>query len=337
MTAVCLLLSALALLALLALGVSFFFYRFACARSFRPKKSVGGSPLAPYKAEMAAERARFLAGEPEQVEIVSRDGLRLRGLYYSNGESRRSVLLVHGYRAAHGGMTDFSIVLPFYIELGLNILLIDQRAHGESEGETIAFGALERYDCADWAAWLDTRMGGRGEIVLDGISMGAATVLLASDLPLPASVRGIVADCGYSNPYTQLRHVARDMLHLPIWPVLPLIRFWARALGGFELRVSAADSLRRNTALPVLFVHGDADGFVPCAASRENYAACAAPKELVIVEGAAHGLSYLVDRPRCQAKLREFFRSVFTAQSLPGTGADPLKPPADIPAVTGVL
>ncbi len=299
-----------AALTLLALAVSLYFFRFACARDLKQKNTIGDSPWTPYLTEMNAGRDRFLAGNPEQVEIQSRDGLALRGLYYQNGSSKNSVLLMHGYRSA--GLMDFGVILPFYLDLGLNILVVDQRAHGKSEGSYITFGSLERYDCADWAAWLDRRVGGEGKIVLDGISMGASTVLLACGLPLPETVTAIVADCGYSSPYEQLRHVAKNMMHLPTWPILPLIEFWARLLGKCSLRVSAADALRRNTTLPVLFVHGDADKFVPCAASRENFEACAAPKELVIVEGASHGLSYLVARALCEQKLRAFLADMFT-------------------------
>ncbi len=299
-----------AALVLVVLGVSLYFFRFACARHVRAKTSIADSPWGPYLDEMHAGRDRFLACNPEQVEIRSRDGLALRGLFYRNGESEKSVLLLHGYRS--GGLQDFGVILPFYLDRGYNILLVDQRAHGRSEGDYIAFGSMERYDCADWAAWLDRRLDSTGGIVLDGISMGASTALLACGLPLPASVRGIVADCGYSSPYDQLRHVAQDMMHLPAWPILPLIELWARLLGGFSLRVSAADALRQNTSLPVLFVHGEADAFVPCAASRENYDACAAPKELVLVPDAGHGLSYLVDRATCAHKLQQFLEKLVT-------------------------
>lgn len=301
---------------LVELLISLYFFRFACARNFRQKRRVDSEPLwVQAKEEGLRGQQIFLDAQPQEVSLRSRDGLTLRGLFYQNKDSLRTVLLVHGYRASRGGLSDFGVILPYYMQLGLNILLIDQRAHGRSEGNYIAFGSLERFDCADWAAWLDRRFEGKGAILLDGISMGAATVLLASGLPLPRSVRGIVADCGYSCPYDQLVHVSRHMLHLPAWPTVPLIELWARVLGGFSLKPSAAQALRHNRRLPVLFVHGEADNFVPCSASRENYDACAAEKQLVTIPGAPHGLSYLTDRPRCEQMLGAFIQRTLGAEN----------------------
>ncbi len=301
---------------LFELCISYYFFRLACARNFKQKRRINSDPLWKLcKEEGLRGQQAFLDASPQRVEIQSRDGLKLRGLFYQNGSNRNTVLLMHGYRATHGGLTDFGIILPYYMQLGLNILLVDQRAHGESEGDYIAFGSLERFDCVDWANWLDGHFEKNCRTILDGISMGAATVLLASGLPLPQSVCGIIADCGYSCPYDQLVHVCRDMMHLPVWPTVPLIEFWARLLGGFSLKVSAARALQTNSRLPVLFVHGEEDHFVPCAASRQNYEAAVSEKKLVLIPGAPHGLSYLVDRPRCQHELEKFIDNLCSAES----------------------
>lgn len=141
----------------------------------------------------------------------------------------------------------------------------------------------------------------------DGLSMGAATVLMASELALPASVRGIIADCGFSSPYA----IMKSVLHwrcpwLVSGPLLALTGVFTRLFGGFGLREVSATEAVAHTKLPILFIHGTGDQFVPCSMSQAAYDACTGEKRLILVEGAGHGQSYLVDRPRVQAAVREF-------------------------------
>ena len=171
--------------------------------------------------------------------------------------------------------------------LGYNLLAVDERAHGESEGTYITFGVRERHDVATWAAYAAMHFGPAHPLILDGLSMGAATVLMASELELPASVRGIIADCGFSSPYA----IMKSVLHwrcpwLVSGPLLALTGVFTRLFGGF--------------------IHGTGDQFVPCSMSQAAYDACTGEKRLILVEGAGHGQSYLVDRPRVQAAVREF-------------------------------
>ena len=137
--------------------------------------------------------------------------------------------------------------------------------------------------------------------------MGAATVLLASELELPASVRGIIADCGFSSPYA----IMKSVLHwrcpwLVSGPLLALTGVFTRLFGGFGLREVSTTEAVAHTKLPILFIHGTGDQFVPCSMSQAAYDACTGEKRLILVEGAGHGQSYLVDRPRVQAAVREF-------------------------------
>ena len=184
---------------------------------------------------------------------------------------------------------------------------MDERAHGESEGTYITFGVRERHDVATWAAYAAMHFGPAHPLILDGLSMGAATVLMASELALPASVRGIIADCGFSSPYA----IMKSVLHwrcpwLVSGPLLALTGVFTRLFGGFGLREVSATEAVAHTKLPILFIHGTGDPFVPCSMSQAAYDACTGEKRLILVEGAGHGQSYLVDRPRVQAAVREF-------------------------------
>ena len=240
----------------------------------------------------------------EEAEIASFDGLRLRARLCAVEEGKPLLLLFHGWRSS--AARDFGCVLEFYRAQGFGLVLVDQRAHSESGGKAISFGVHERRDCLAWARWAEERFH-PSAMYLDGISMGAATVLMASEFDLPASVRGIIADCGYTSPRDILCKVIRQC-HLPVTPVYFLVRLGARVFGRFDPEAASAARALEKCRVPVLFIHGEADDFVPCDMSRENCAHCAAPKTLVTVPGADHGFSYLVDREGVEAALRRFFR-----------------------------
>ena len=245
----------------------------------------------------------------EDVFITSFDGLRLHAKFYAASERKAPVqIMFHGYKSS--AERDFCGGLREGIDGGFNVLLVDQRAHGESEGKYLTFGVNERFDCLSWASYAAERFGNDVKIYLYGISMGAATVLMASALPLPKSVSGIVADCGYTSPKAIICSVLRDH-HVPAAPVYAVAKLGARLFCGFDLdSASAPDALRRSH-IPVLFIHGDDDRFVPCRMSRENFEASAAEhKKLLIVHNAGHGLSYMLDRPAYLSALHEFLVAI---------------------------
>ena len=257
-----------------------------------------------YLAEIDRETAWFRAQRLEEVTIRSRDGLKLCGSYLEAPHAKACVLLCHGYRSR--GELDFALVLRLLYEHGCSLLAIDQRAHGRSEGKYIAYGVLERYDCQQWAWFLHAKLGGRVPIFLEGMSMGASTVMMAAELALPPSVVGIIADCGYNSPWEELRHCIKYRYHLPVVPVLPLTELMCRLVAGYSLKGASAAASLANSSLPLLIIHGTDDDFVPTTMTAENYAAAAGEKRQILVPGARHALSYLVDRPRLTRELLDF-------------------------------
>ena len=244
--------------------------------------------------------------EKEELFLTSRDGLRLRGAYLEAPEAKGCVLLFHGFRSC--GEFDFSLVLPMLYENGYSTLLVDQRSHNRSQGRYIGYGILERYDCQRWAWLMHNKLGGRLPLFLEGLSMGASTVMMASDLPMPPSVRGIIADCGFNSAWEEIRHCIHQWYHISSFPILPLTDLACRAAAGYSLKeTTAARSLSRSS-LPVLFVHGTGDDFVPASMTEENYAAAGGEKRRVLVDKAGHGLSYLVAEEQCREALLRFLR-----------------------------
>lgn len=242
----------------------------------------------------------------ETVIIKSIDGLSLTGYLLACENAKRTVICVHGYRGS--GKKDFSFVSKFYHENNCNLLLIDQRAHGKSEGKYICYGYMERHDCVLWADFIVSRFGKKLPIYFDGVSMGCSSVILTLGLKLPDNLKGIIADCGYSSAWEQFRHVLKSRVKLPAFPVLYIADFMCRRRAGWSFGdVSTLEVLRCNKKIPILFIHGESDKFVPTKMSLQNYEACSSPKQLEIVKGAVHAVSYLTDIPYCQAALINFF------------------------------
>ena len=247
-------------------------------------------------AKYVHERIEELRKKPfQEMRIKARDGVSLYGKYYHRKDGAPIILMFHGYRSS--GLRDAMGALRFTEECGYNILVVDQRAHRESGGKTITFGVKERYDCLDWILHLKEKFGEDTKLFLIGLSMGATTVLMASGLDLPKNVRGIIADCGFSSPKEILQDVIKGM-KLPVKLAYFFVRMSAKLYGRFDLHEASATDALTKSKTPVLFIHGEADSFVPCYMSQKNYEACASEKELLIVPGADHGMSYMTDTER---------------------------------------
>lgn len=306
---VCIILLALVLIMLLA---GYLAARIALLRgdAFDPRdpNMIAKSAWAKFAPEVLAGVAWIQAQDCEPIDITSFDGLRLHARLIRAGENRATILLFHGYRSMY--CIDFSCAAEYYHSLGLNLLLIDQRAHGESEGRYITYGIHERHDCLSWARACYARFGSAHKLLLGGVSMGASTVLMASDLPLPPTVCGIIADCGFSSPWDIIAHVMKSRYHLPQVPFLYLVDFYARLLARFSLREHSTRQSIAQSELPLLLLHGTADRFVPCEMTEQLYRICKDNASLVLVDGAGHGGSFLVDRARCTAALEMFLNKI---------------------------
>ena len=242
----------------------------------------------------------------ETVSIRSRDGLTLRGRYYHFRDGAPVQIQFHGYRSM--ASRDFCGGHKLAREAGHNILLVDQRAQGRSDGHVITFGIRERYDCADWAAYVAARFPA-APILLVGVSMGAATVLMAAELPLPPQVKGVIADSPYTSPAAIIRKVCGEDRHIPPAVGMPFLQLGSWLYGGFCLDAASAEAAVKNTALPLLVLHGEADGFVPCAMSRA-IAAAGEGVELLTVPGAAHAQGYFEDPQGYRHAMTTFTRRV---------------------------
>ena len=245
------------------------------------------------------------------VTTQSHDGLTLVGKWLPAENPVATVILFHGYQSHY--VTDYGGIMPLYHKQGLNILMVRQRAHGGSEGKYITFGVKERLDVLSWIEY-HNRTYGNGPVYLSGLSMGCSTVLFAAGEKLPENVKGITADCGFTTPAEILAIRANTLFHFPGEILLPFVQIFAMLLGGFSLWECDSRKTAARATVPILFIHGKADDFVPCRMSEEAYAVCPTRKQIFLVEGAGHGMGYVMDKERIRPALLAFFRQHLTEE-----------------------
>lgn len=248
----------------------------------------------------------------EQFFITSHDGLKLAARYYRGDEGAPFVLMMHGYRAF--GPNDFCGSFDIFREKGWNILMPDERACGISEGNFVTFGVKERRDCMDWINLLLEKFGRDIQICLYGVSMGSATVMMTLALDPPENVKGVIADCGYTSPKGIITGVA-ESLKLPATQLYPFARLGARLIGGFDPDSASPIDAVSRTKVPILFIHGEDDAFVPFRMCGELYDACASEKYKLTVPGAAHAVSSAKDIKAYAAAVTDFTDRYFKAPS----------------------
>lgn len=241
-----------------------------------------------------------------EFSVKSFDGLTLYGKYFESFKDAPIEIMFHGYRG--DGERDLSTGIRRAKACGRNVLIVDQRGHGKSEGHTISFGINERLDCLKWIDKVIDEFGNEQKIILTGISMGAATVMMASCLNLPNNVVGILADCGYDSPRTIIKKYITDM-HLPANVFFPFVKLGAKIYGHFNIDASSPIEAVKHAKVPIIFIHGGNDSFVPCWMSKRLFDACSSRKHLTIIKEAEHGISYLFDPDTYVNELNEFFKN----------------------------
>lgn len=279
----------------------------ACVRkkelSWLIEDEIKETPYGKYYAYIVASNQWLLDHKAQDVYITSDDGLKLHGLWVPAENARGTVLFAHGYRSTM--LVDFGLAFELYHKLGMNLLIPEQRSHGKSQGRFITFGVKESRDMKRWLQFHNEELS-RKPVLLSGISMGASTMMYLADEELPPNVKGIVADCGFTSPREILKHVFQSVIRLPAVPTLFVTNILTRMFAGFGLSEKDTRVTLKKNKLPIIMVHGMDDDFVPCFMTQEGYSACTGPKQLLLVDGAEHGVSFLVEQERYTAMISEF-------------------------------
>lgn len=248
----------------------------------------------------------FFEQNPQEIIVESFDGIKLLAYNLPSENAKGTWLLVHGHQS--GPLREFASLARFFHELGYNVVLPYQRAHGKSEGTYITFGVKERYDVRDWILKVNEIYGDTSPVYLEGISMGCATVLMSLSFDLPANVQAVVADCGYTSPYEIMWKVARKDKNVPLVRlVLGIGNIMANILADFDFNEYDTFKGLRYNKLPVLFIHGTEDAFVPIEMTIANFQYCTSQKQLFLVEHCPHAIAYLIDEEGYHNQIIKFF------------------------------
>lgn len=303
-------LSLLAAAVLLTLAVLFAVYRYTFYVPVDRRTEIydfpRGEQYRPHLEEMKALVTELAQRPYERVSVTAHDGVTLVGRYYHTRDGAPLDICFHGYRGH--AYRDFCGGSRISFALGHNVLLAEQRGQGESGGRCMSFGILERQDCLSWLSWGEKRLGAV-PTTLYGVSMGGATVLMSTGLELPQQVRGVVADCPYSDPIEIICHVGQRW-KMPGRLIRALAVAAGRLFGGFDLRSAAAITALERTKVPVLLIHGEDDRFVPCEMSRRMAQKYPQQVTLHTFPEAGHALSYLVDTARYEQVVLTFLEQI---------------------------
>ena len=286
----------LLVLVLFLLSGAYVFARVCVRRKELPwmdEEKIKKTTYAKYRSCILASDEWLKSHHAQDIYVTSKDGLKLHGYWVPVENPRGTILLSHGYRSTI--LVDFGLAFAFYHALGMNILVPQQRAHGESEGKFITFGVKECEDMACWIKYHNEHYGNY-QMILNGLSMGASTVLYLADQNLPDNVKCIIADCGFTSPMAIIDIVFRSVAHLPSAPFLWIANLFAKVFAGFDFTEKDTRVVLQRAKIPVLLIHGIADDFVPSYMTQQAYDACTGVKELLLVEKAGHGTSFLFDK-----------------------------------------
>jgi len=242
----------------------------------------------------------------ENLSIKSEDGLQLNGYYFpAANSSKKLAVVIHGHR--DGALRVLKYARLFYND-GFNVFVADNRAHDSSEGKYIGFGWLERLDYLQWLNVLTNKIGQDVQIVLHGVSMGAATVMMLSgEETLPGQVKAIIEDCGYTSVEEEFTYQAKTFYHLPAFPILNIADLESKIFAGYGFKEASAINRVKKSDTPIFFIHGDADTYVPTFMVYKLYDAAPCEKALWIVEGAKHTKAYDTNPKVYEEKLKSFY------------------------------
>lgn len=297
--------------ALAELGISAYFYRRTMTRNNAKTErtiKMAGTDWNQHMEFIGKRKEYMLAQYHEDWWSDSEDGLKLHATWFPKGNQDKVVICFHGYTSE--GMKDYIGLSGYYLKKGYSMLLVDERAHGKSEGKYIGFGCLDRKDAYKWIQMVLERCGKDVEILLHGTSMGGATVLMTSSLDLPMQVKGIISDCAFTSPKEVFTHVLKNMIHLPAFPIIQLSDIFNQKLAGYGLDECNAAREVKKAKVPILFIHGSGDTFVPNSMCEELYSNCTSEKQKLIVEGAAHAESYYKDTESYEKALDAFIEDI---------------------------
>lgn len=284
------------------------------ACEFAIKRPDPNKPKKPETREVYKKRAEIRKinnqylydSNPEDLSLKSVDGLTMKA-WFVPADSKRFVICVHGYRC--NGPDEFSHMFPFYHEtMGYNYLLPDLTGHGRSEGEYACFGTKDAKNILLWVDYLINRFGEDIEIILHGISMGAATVMNCNEMSPPDQVKLIIEDCGFISAVEVMNNTLKDIIGFKCKPIVYLGSIFSKINAGYFFSESNSLGNMDKAKNPILFIHGEEDTFVPFKYGKMLYDACPVEKDFLWVPNTVHAFSYYNAKEEYEQKVKDFIK-----------------------------
>ena len=293
------------IIGLIIFGISYYLFKYA-----ETPTNKGFIKSEPASVELKRENEWLNQIKKLNWEITSDDNLKLKAIYVpADKKTNKTIFVAHGFMGKKESMVRF---IHFYHDQGYNVIAPDARAHGQSQGKYIGYGWLERNDNLKWLNKVIDYQGTDSKITLFGISMGGATVMMLSgEKRLPVQVKAIIEDCGYTSVADELTYQLKQMYKLPKIPFIPVASVISKFKAGYSFYEASSIKQLSKNKLPVLFIHGGADKFVPTEMIYKNYAATKGPKDIFIVSGAEHGNSFTKDKSGYTKKVTHFLEQYF--------------------------
>ncbi len=275
----------LAVLVIIDFGATLYFYQVAAIRNDKPVGQVA-------KTSPNYSLVQQFDKLDKSTKTLSNGGLKLDAWYVPAAvKTNKTVIVVHGFRQDKSAMRMYG---ELFHQLGYNVLIPDNRGAGDSQGQFISYGYYDKTDVIAWANLL-TKENPQSSITLYGLSMGAATVMMASGQSnLPSSVKNIIEDCGYSNVWDEITYQGWSGYHVPAFPIVYGVSLENKIRQGWFFQDASSLTALAKDKLPILFIHGSKDTYVPTSMVYQNYDAVkkGTPKALLVVKGAAHAKSF---------------------------------------------
>ena len=250
------------------------------------------------------ENEKWLAKNGKKV-FVENKKTRLQGYEVKNcKESNIWVIAVHGYVDSAASMVPSC---KQFLIFGYNVLMPNLRTHEKSEGKYIGMGWLDRLDLLKWIEYLNKKYENI-KIILYGISMGAATVMMASGEKLPSNVKAIVEDCGYTSVWEEFSDKLKTLFHLPQFPTLYYANLITKIKAGYSLKKASCINQLKKSVTPILFIHGDKDKFVPFYMLDQLYNSANCKKEKLIIQNAGHAEAQEINPEKYWRTVKNFIK-----------------------------
>ncbi|BDU83273.1 TPA: alpha/beta hydrolase [Clostridium perfringens] len=260
------------------------------------------------------DEALYNSASKEDITLKSFDGLNLTStLIMNENPTNKFIVLVHGVSICYVGSLKY---FDIFYKNGFNVLIVNQRRHGKSEGKYSTYGFYEKYDVNMWIEYLKSRFGNDIILGLHGESMGAGTVM--ETIPLNDSIKFVIEDCGYSNFHEligfQITHAYKNRLVRKILrPSLIFANFFMKTKAKFSMKKIVPIDIVASTSLPMMFIHGKEDYFVPWYMAVDLYKAkTKGYKELYLVEGAKHAEALEVNKILYEKKIMTFIEKALS-------------------------